>query len=132
MLPRVLEPEVMDTAEEARDYDSMDHSHVNQLFVADFLKLGSTATSVLEVGAGTAQIPITLCQTHPTVRVIAIDLANEMLAVGRRNLARTGLADRIELQLVDAKAMPFADASFNAVISNSIVHHIPEPLAVFA
>ena len=37
MLPRVLEPELMDTAEEARDYDEMDHSAVNRAFVADFL-----------------------------------------------------------------------------------------------
>ena len=36
-LKRVLEPEVMDTIEEARDYDQMDHSAVNQLFVADML-----------------------------------------------------------------------------------------------
>ena len=42
MLQGVLEPEVMDTAEEARDYDSMDHSEVNRRFVADFLEqLGS-------------------------------------------------------------------------------------------
>ena len=37
MLDRILEPEVMDTAEEARDYDSMDHSTVNDLFASDFL-----------------------------------------------------------------------------------------------
>ena len=37
MLTRVLEPEVMDTAEEAADYDSMDHAEVNRRFVDDFL-----------------------------------------------------------------------------------------------
>jgi hypothetical protein len=37
MLPRVLEPEVMDSAEEAKDYDSMDHAQVNRAFVADLL-----------------------------------------------------------------------------------------------
>ena len=37
MLPRVLEPEVMDKPEEAREYDAMDHSAVNLRFVADFL-----------------------------------------------------------------------------------------------
>ena len=37
MLTRVLEPEVMDTIAEAEDYNAMDHSHVNRLFVDDFL-----------------------------------------------------------------------------------------------
>ena len=37
MLPRTLEPEVMDTREEAVDYDSMDHSGVNRVFVDDLV-----------------------------------------------------------------------------------------------
>jgi ubiquinone/menaquinone biosynthesis C-methylase UbiE len=132
MLERMLEPEVMDSAEEACDYDSMDHSHVNQLFVSDLLKFASDFATALDVGAGTAQIPIELCRRHPTARVVAIDMAQHMLDVGRGNLERAGLAERIELRLCDAKRMPFADGSFDAVISNSIVHHIPEPFAVFA
>ena len=36
-MKRVLEPEVMDSVAEARDYDAMDHSAVNRAFVADFL-----------------------------------------------------------------------------------------------
>ena len=36
MLPRVLEPEVMDTEAEARDYDTMDFTEVNRAFVFDF------------------------------------------------------------------------------------------------
>ncbi len=132
MLERVLEPEVMDSAEEARDYDSMDHAHVNQLFVSDFLQFYPAPIHVLDVGAGTAQIPIELCRRHATVRVVAIDMAQHMLDVGHANLARAGLAERIELRLCDAKKMPFADGSFDAVMSNSIVHHIPTPFAVLA
>ena len=55
-----------------------------------------------------------------------------MLRVGQANLERAGLTERVRLQLVDAKRMPFADGTFDAVMSNSIVHHIPEPFAVFA
>jgi ubiquinone/menaquinone biosynthesis C-methylase UbiE len=132
MLPRVLEPEVMDTAEEARDYDAMDHSEVNRLFVSDFLARWPGHNPILDVGAGTAQIPIELCRRAPNARVVAIDLAEEMLAVGRANVQRAGLAERLRLGRVDAKQMPYTDASFGAVISNSIVHHIPEPLAVLA
>src|SRR6185503_9223364 len=65
-------------------------------------------------------------------RVVAIDMAQQMLYLGRRNVERAGLAKRIELRLVDAKQMPFGHASFDCIMSNSIVHHIPAPLAVFA
>ena len=132
MLPRVLEPEVMDTPQEARDYDSMDHQAVNQVFVADFLAFWDGSNPILDVGTGTAQIPIELCRRAATASVTAIDLAEEMLKVGRENVRRAGLANRLRLERVDAKKMPFHDGSFAAVISNSIVHHIPEPAGVVA
>jgi ubiquinone/menaquinone biosynthesis C-methylase UbiE len=132
MLERVLEPEVMDSAEEAHDYDTMDHSFVNRLFVSDLLQLRSTFATALDVGTGTAQIPIELCHQARTVAVTAIDMAEHMLRVGAYNVKRAGLEHRIRLQQCDAKKMPFADRAFDAVISNSIVHHIPEPSAVFA
>jgi ubiquinone/menaquinone biosynthesis C-methylase UbiE len=132
MLPRTLEPEVMDSPEEARDYDSMDHAAVNDLFVADFRAVWNGANPILDVGTGTAQIPIALYRLAPMARVVAVDAAESMLAIGRENVARAGLADRLELKLADAKKLPFADGAFAAVISNSIVHHIPEPAAVLA
>jgi ubiquinone/menaquinone biosynthesis C-methylase UbiE len=132
MLPRILEPEVMDTPEEARDYDAMDHSTVNRVFVADILTVWNGANPILDVGTGTAQIPIELCRQSAEARVVAIDLAEQMLRVGRENVQRAGLDARLELRHVDAKGLPFADATFGAVISNSIVHHIPRPPAVLA
>ena len=132
MLPRVLEPEVMDSTEEARDYDAMDHSAVNRLFVADFLSFWNGRGPVLDVGTGTAQIPVELCRQAPHAHVVAIDLADHMLAASSENVRRAGLADRVRLERCDAKQLPYADASFGAIISNSIVHHIPEPARVLA
>src|SRR5262249_40434281 len=132
MLPRTLEPEVMDSAAEARDYDAMDHAAVNRAFAADFLAVWDGLNPILDVGTGTAQIPIELCRQAPTARVTGIDLAEHMLRVGRENVKRAGLTDRICLERCDAKHAPFADGAFAAVISNSIVHHIPEPAAVLA
>src|ERR687886_37676 len=94
MLPRVLEPEVMDTSEDARDYDAMDHSAVNRAFVEDFLGVWDGLNPVLDVGTGTAQIPIELCRRSPAARVVGIDLAEHMLAVARDNIRRAGLAER--------------------------------------
>src|SRR4051812_13158239 len=112
MLPRVLEPEVMDSEEEARDYDAMDHSAVNRVFVEDFLKVWDGGQPILDVGTGTAQIPLELCRRAPQASVTAIDLAEHMLAVGRANVERAGLAGRITLERVDAKRMSYSEGSF--------------------
>ena len=133
-LTRVLEPEVMDTAQDVRDYDAMDHAEVNRRFAADFLAALRGAglsddVEVLDLGTGTAQIPIELCAQNPRARVLAIDLSTEMLALAGENVKRAGYSGQIALQLVDAKGLPFADGYFAAVMSNSIVHHIPEPRA---
>ena len=135
MLPRTLEPEVMDTPDESRDYDAMNHADVNRVFVADFLGAASrlresdAAFEVLDVGTGTALIPIELCRQANDCRVTAVDLAGEMLKLAARNVAAAGFDARIRLEQVDAKGMPFDDGRFPAVMSNSIVHHIPEPSA---
>lgn len=151
MLPRTLEPEVMDTAQEAADYDTMDHSQVNRLFVDDLLAFigsrkgdaqtlgfaptpgfaGSTL-QVLDVGTGTALIPVELARRGTPVRITAIDLASEMLKVARRNVAADGLGNVISLERVDAKRLPYGDGTFDVVMSNSIVHHIPEPAGTLA
>ncbi len=127
-LKRILEPEVMDTCEEARDYNAMDHSDVNRRFVDDFLQTGFSGTRILDLGTGTALIPVELCQRHDAVEILAVDAAGQMLALARRNVADAHLSSRIELRQVDAKQMDLADGMFDAVISNSIIHHIPRPL----
>jgi ubiquinone/menaquinone biosynthesis C-methylase UbiE len=132
MLSRILEPEVMDSAAEARDYDAMGHRQVNEVFVHDLLLFWAGGQSVLDVGTGTAQIPIALCERAPAVQILAIDAAQHMIALGRENVRRAGLAGRIRLECGDAKHLQVADSSFNAVISNSIVHHIPKPESVLA
>jgi ubiquinone/menaquinone biosynthesis C-methylase UbiE len=133
MLTRVLEPEVMDTPDEAHEYDSMDHSAVNRAFAADFLAVcPSPAGTVLDVGTGTALIPIQLTRVHPTVRVHAIDLADEMLKRALANVTAAGVADRVTLEKVNGRQMPYPDGQFAAVVSNSIIHHIPEPFHCLA
>ncbi|RLS51807.1 MAG: class I SAM-dependent methyltransferase [Planctomycetota bacterium] len=135
MLTRVLEPEVMDTAEEAADYDSMDHAAVNRCFVEDWGQfcqcqgLDPTAEQrMLDVGTGTALIPIEFARQFPRLSIVAIDLAEEMLQRGRMNVAAAGFADRIDLRFVDAKQSMSRSGEYQTVVSNSIIHHIPEPL----
>jgi ubiquinone/menaquinone biosynthesis C-methylase UbiE len=130
-LSRILEVEVMDTAAEAADYNAMDHSAVNVLFAQDLLAAGVLdvkETRVLDLGTGTALIPIELCRRTSHCRICAVDLAAHMLELATKNVTAAGFARRIELQQIDAKALPFPDDQFDVVMSNSIIHHIPEPM----
>jgi ubiquinone/menaquinone biosynthesis C-methylase UbiE len=138
MLQRILEPEVMDSEQEAKEYNEMDHSEVNRRFVDDLLAFArSVAESeeeielgdVLDMGTGTALIPIELCRQHSDCRVMAIDMAVSMLELARYNVEAQGMLERISLAQVDAKNMGYEDEMFALVMSNSIIHHIPEPQA---
>ena len=140
-LQRKLEPEVMDSAEDATQYNDMDHAQVNQQFVDDLLAFLGTNESfvarlsddegelidVLDVGTGTAQIPATLCDQHTAFRVMAVDMALNMLDLAVYNVQASSSFDRIQLDQVDAKDLGYDDGMFDVVISNSIVHHIHSP-----
>lgn len=130
MLERILESEVMDSPLEAVEYDLMDHSAVNRVFAADLLAVRATPGDVLDLGTGTALIPIELCRREKTCRVMAADAAVSMLQLARNNVETAGMIGRIQPTQIDAKQLPYADGSFDTVMSNSIIHHIPEPLIV--
>ena len=140
-MQRILEPELMDTLEAATEYNAMDHTAVNQLFAQEFLAFAKAhylgdlyedTWTVLDVGTGTALLPIELCKINARVNVLAIDNAVSMLDLAVYNLEFANLRERIALAKVDAKAMPYEDDSIEMVIANSIHHHIPDPKACFA
>jgi predicted protein tyrosine phosphatase/ubiquinone/menaquinone biosynthesis C-methylase UbiE len=127
-MQRVLEPEVMDSWEEAIEYDSMDFTEVNAAFAKSAAALGPVFGNILDVGTGTARIPIALAQLRPEWKLTCIDLSPNMLKVGAQNVEKAGVRSQINLELIDAKAMPYPENSFDMVISNSIIHHLPDPL----
>src|SRR5690348_8985506 len=100
-LNRILEPEVMDSAAEAADYDAMNHAEVNRRFVDDLLAAISSSEfgiqnselDILDVGTGTALIPIELCQKSQSCRVMAADAAVSMLELARYNVEANSLSE---------------------------------------
>jgi ubiquinone/menaquinone biosynthesis C-methylase UbiE len=105
----------------------MNHDEVNRRFVDDLLQQGSSHGEVLDLGTGSARIPILLCQTCENLRITAVDLSIHMLDVARNNIELAGLTGRIRLDRVDSKNVPFDSDSFDLVISNSLIHHLAEP-----
>ena len=131
MLKRILEPELMDDEQEAIDYDAMDFTEVNNSFAQLAIQLISERGKVLDIGTGTARIPIIIAQLRPQWQIIATDLAKSMLEMGAKNIENLGKKSQIKLEFADAKKMPYATAEFDLVIANSLVHHLPDPLPFF-
>src|ERR1700722_19419484 len=93
---RIPEPELMDTARDAEEYDAMDFSESNTRLAVGAVALieGRPDAEVLDVGTGTARIPILMLDRSPGLKVLAVDLAGEMLRVATRNVMKAGHGEK--------------------------------------
>jgi ubiquinone/menaquinone biosynthesis C-methylase UbiE len=130
-MERTLEPEVMDDVAEADAYDAMDFGEPNRAVVERLAELGARGR-MLDIGTGPGHILLLVAERFPDAQVVGLDLSPRMLEHAARRRAGSPHAARIALQLGDAKRLPFPDASFDVVFSNTILHHVPEPVAMLA
>jgi phosphoethanolamine N-methyltransferase len=79
---------------------------------------------VLDIGCGLGGLDQVLVELG-AAQVTAVDVAAPLIALGRRRIAAAGLADRIDLQVVEPeKKLPFADASFDVVFTKDAWLHV--------
>jgi len=70
--------------------------------------------TILDVATGTADVAIELAALQP-LNITAVDISNEMLAIGKEKIRAEKLDSLIHLQLADSENLPFADNKFDAV-----------------
>jgi len=102
--------------------------------VANPFSLGrlETGERVLDLGSGAGTDSLVAAQmVGPEGRVTGIDMTPEMLTKARGAAAELGLAN-VEFVESEAESLPFADRSFDVVISNGVVDLIPDKDAVFS
>jgi ubiquinone/menaquinone biosynthesis C-methylase UbiE len=75
----------------------------------------------LEIGCGQGVVTRLLVERFGA-RTVATDFDPEQVAVAQERLA--DLDGRVEFRIVDARAMPFDDAQFDAVFSFGVLHHV--------
>lgn len=82
---------------------------------------------VLELGAGTGK---NIAHYPRSAEVTATDISARMLGRADRRARRLGRS--VDLQIADAQALPFPDASFDAVVATFVFCSIPEPTRALA
>jgi SAM-dependent methyltransferase len=96
---------------------------------ADRLELGE-ATQVLEVGSGSGG-PAVYLASKRRCRVTGVDINEHGVRNGQRLAFEHGVSDRVAFQAVDAsRPLPFSAATFDAVVCNDAICHIPNRLDV--
>ena len=82
---------------------------------------------VLDLATGTADVAITLAQQCPQIQTaVGIDMAANMLAIGRQKIERLRLTSKITLQEADVQALPFVDDSFDVLTIAFGIRNIPD------
>ncbi len=117
----------MDMQTEVDAYAQANFSDVNQRFV-DHVLANAPAEKplrVLDVGCGPADIPIMIANARPQWQILAVDASSPMLQVAAKKAAHQ-LARNIRFRLADAKQLPSDLGSFDLIISNSLLHHLPD------
>jgi SAM-dependent methyltransferase len=86
---------------------------------------------VLEVGCGSGQLWLVNQHRLPVDwHVTLADLSVGMLTTARRQLSPDGRAWQCVVH--DAQALPFAEHSFDAIIANHMLYHVPNRPAAYA
>lgn len=134
MLLRVPEPELMDTVEQARAYAAADFTEPHEAFVVRFGERFPEYRSgrVLDLGCGPADATVRFARAYPHVRVHGVDGAPAMLDEARRLLRTADVGDRVSLELVRLPSPALTGAAYDAVISNSLLHHLADARVLWA
>jgi ubiquinone/menaquinone biosynthesis C-methylase UbiE len=128
-MDRALLPELMIDPVQALAYARADLSQANQGFVDRFLVTFPNMTSgtIVDLGCGPGDIPVRLARALPECIITAVDGSEPMIALARQAVKEAGLDHRVQPLCLRLPMLPLALQSYDAVVSNSLVHHILDP-----
>jgi ubiquinone/menaquinone biosynthesis C-methylase UbiE len=98
-----------------------------ELVAQDVARYGA-AEGILDIGTGPGQLLPALRQASPGTRLLGIDISPSMVAQARRNLEHYGRDPDIDVLVAGANALPFADGTFDRVVSTGSLHHWKDSL----
>mgnify|MGYP006287944019 CR=1 FL=1 len=134
---REREPEVMASRQEAQEYADLASRRIDWVldaFVRQVTQACPRWASCLDLGTGTGHVPARLAKAarpgqagNGSRTIVGVDLSPEMLRVASSWPAPAGV--RLEWVEGDISRLPFADNSFDLVLSHLVLHHLDDPVA---
>jgi SAM-dependent methyltransferase len=83
----------------------------------------TTGDSILDVGAGTGSLTLTLAAAVPEAHITGVDRSAAYLALARSRAS----SGRVRFEIGDAMALEHPDATFDAALSMLVLNFVPEP-----
>jgi ubiquinone/menaquinone biosynthesis C-methylase UbiE len=112
----------------ARHYDTRWASYIRATALRTLERAGvQPAERVLDVGCGSGVMLAELHRRNPAARLTGIDLLPPMLDIARRRLPAA-----VDLQIATAENLPFADATFDVLLSANVIHYLKDPGAALS
>ena len=141
-MQRSVEPELMDDPLQVLAYAQADFGATDQALVERLLEIFGESLGdgpgprLVDLGCGPGNISFCLAERFPQTSVLGLDGAAAMLEVAQQELAQRvlgcpGLADRLRFAqvLLGPETLPYG--GFTAVVSNSLLHHLHDPQALW-
>ena len=137
LMQRIPEPELMDEVGQVLAYAQADFAASDAAMVERLAQLcgEDPGTTLVDLGCGPGNISLLLADRWPAAKVLGLDGAPRMLAVALERLAGASpdLAARLRFKqaLLPLAAAGELVARFSAVVSNSLLHHLHDPAALW-
>jgi ubiquinone/menaquinone biosynthesis C-methylase UbiE len=100
--------------------------------VADDLSRYGAAGRILDIGTGPGRLLIELRRVFPEATLVGVDISSAMIEQAERNIHAHGCGRDIEVVVANANRLPYADESFDLVISTGSLHHWKDPINALA
>jgi len=127
---RIPEPELMNDPEQVLAYSNADFEAAHQSVIENFSQIFSNdppLQNVLDLGCGSGDVTVRFAHRYPSCKIDAVDGAEEMLKQAEILIKEESLSERITLHHQQLQNCTFENESYDAIISNSLLHHLHEP-----